>query len=470
MYRRFAILGLLAGSFFLGGDHITVAASPPAAGVARLDVTPPVGYRMSGYFHERLATGTHDPLFVRAVVLRQGDVRAAWVFCDVIGVPLEVATRARQLAAQRTGIPPANILVAATHSHTGPLYFGAMRNHFHRQAIAGGSADAAESVDYADLLVERIADAVEQADKAARPVRIEKLSLQQDKLSFNRRFHMKDGTVRFNPGKRNPNIVRVAGPIDPEVGFLLFRDAADRTPIASLTVFALHLDTVGGTEYAADYPYYLGLGLKRRLGDELVSVFGLGTCGDLNHIDVSNGERQKGGEETKRIGTALADGIVAELPRLTELAEPALAVRSRTVEVPVQQFDAEATAAARENLDRLGELPFMDRVRAYKTVALAERGGKTIGLETQVFRLSDEVAVVGLPGEVFVDLGLAIKRASPFRQTWVVELAGDAPGYIPTEKAFAEGSYETVNSRIAPGGGERLVEAAVETLVQLKSE
>jgi len=72
-----------------------------------------------------------------------------------------------------------------------------------------------------------------------------------------------------------------------------------------------------------------------------------------------------------------------------------------------------------------------------------------------------------LPGEVFVDLGLAIKLASPFAHTLVIELSNDNPAYLPTEKAFKEGSYETVNSRIAPGGGERLVEAAIQLLKEL---
>jgi neutral ceramidase len=92
------------------------------------------------------------------------------------------------------------------------------------------------------------------------------------------------------------------------------------------------------------------------------------------------------------------------------------------------------------------------------------RPGRTIPLEVQVIRLSPEVAVVGLPGEIFVDLGLAIKKASPFATTLVIELCQDAPGYVPTEKAFAEGSYETVNSRVAPGGGEKLVATAIRLL------
>ena len=82
--------------------------------------------------------------------------------------------------------------------------------------------------------------------------------------------------------------------------------------------------------------------------------------------------------------------------------------------------------------------------------------------------LSDETAIVTLPGEVFVELGLAIKAASPFKTTLVIELTNDSPAYIPTKKAFAEGSYEIVNSRIQPGGGEKLVEAAIRLLKELK--
>jgi hypothetical protein len=77
------------------------------------------------------------------------------------------------------------------------------------------------------------------------------------------------------------------------------------------------------------------------------------------------------------------------------------------------------------------------------------------------------VAIVGLPGEIFVELGLAIKRASPFATTLVVELCNDDPAYVPTRKAFSEGSYETVNSLVAPGGGEMLVETAVRLLQEL---
>jgi hypothetical protein len=108
-------------------------------------------------------------------------------------------------------------------------------------------------------------------------------------------------------------------------------------------------------------------------------------------------------------------------------------------------------------------------VEACKVLTLEARGRPALPPEVQVFRLGDDAAVVGLPGEVFVELGLAIRRGSPFATTLVIELSGDDPDYIPTKKAFAEGSYETVNSIIAPGGGERLVDAALRLLKELKA-
>ena len=441
------------------------AAANLTAGVAVTDITPPIGYRMSGYFRERLNTGTSNPLGAKAIVLRQGSERAALVFCDIIGLSLDVSSRARRQAAEKTGIPAANILIAATHTHTGPLYFGALRKHFHDLAVARHRSDPCEKVDYASELVAKLVKVITQADSAAKPVRLEAGMAEQQDLSFNRRFHMKNGTVRFNPGVLNPDIVRPASPIDPDVGIVFFRQAGGGSAAAALVNFALHLDTVGGTRYAADYPFYLEQSLRETYGENFVLLFGTGTCGDINHIDVTKRQRLK----TDHIGKTLAETVNTKAGRLKTIAEPALAVRSEIVHVPVQRYGPQKLAWARENIKKVGtrELPFLKQVEAYKILAIEMRRGETIGLEVQVFRLSHDVAVVGLPGEVFVDLGLAIKRASPFPTTLVIELCQDAPGYIPTRKAFAEGSYETVNSRIAPGGGEIMVEAAVRLLKAL---
>ncbi|MHC4726805.1 MAG: sugar phosphate isomerase/epimerase family protein [Planctomycetota bacterium] len=435
------------------------------AGLALIDITPPIGYRMSGYFRERLSTGTSNPLRAKAIVLRQGDTRAALVFCDIIGLSLDVSSRARRIAAKRTGIPAENILITATHSHTGPLYCGALRKHFHDLAIAKHGRDPYEKVDYSSELVKKIVKVITKANAKAEPVCLNAGVAEQQNLSFNRRFHMKNGTVRFNPGVMNPDIVRVAGPIDPDVGIVFFNKIESGRPGAALVNFTLHLDTVGGSKYAADYPFYIEQSLRKKYGDDFVLMFGTGTCGDINHIDVKKKEHLK----TDFIGKTLAQTVKVKAEFLDNVPAPSLAVLNETVHVPLQNFDPDKVAWARESVKKVGtrELTFLEQVEAYKILARQMRPGDTIGLEVQVFRLSSDVAVVGLPGEVFVDLGLAIKRASPFATTLVIELCQDAPGYIPTKKAFAEGSYETVNSRIAPGGGEEMAEVAIRLLKEL---
>jgi len=332
--------------------------------------------------------------------------------------------------------------------------------------VANGASDPREEVDYPALLVERLVRVIAEAQAAARPARLDSGSTEQQDLSFNRRFHMKDGSVRFNPGVRNPDIVRPAGPIDPQVGVVMLRDAADDRPMASLTVFALHLDTTGGTLYSADYPYYLERALRQSLGDRLVSMFANGTCGDINHIDVSGRQTLK----TQYIGETLAATVEAALPGLKHVTRPRLAVRSEVVELPLRTYTPDEVAAAEKTMEKLstGETPFLELVKAYETMNFKARKPGKLPALVQVIRLSDDTAVVGLPGEVFVDLGLAIKKASPFANTMVVELSQDCPDYVPTRKAFAEGSYETVCSWIEPGGGEMLVDSAVRLLGQLK--
>jgi hypothetical protein len=459
---------LLLAMFAVGrGDQLHGAEL--RVGAATVDITPPVGYRLSGYFNERVSTGTHDPLQAKAIFFEQGDQQAALVFCDLIAIGRNITQQARKLAASECGIPAENILIAATHSHTGPLYGGALRDHFHALSLAAHGADQAESVDYPAELVKKLASAIANAKKQATPAKLQAGYAEQQGLSFNRRFHMKDGSVVFNPGKLNPNIVRACGPIDPEVGLVLACDTKSDKPLAALTTFALHLDTVGGTEHSADFPFYLSRALQEKHGGDFISLFAAGTCGDINHIDVSHDRPQKGQGEAERIGSKLAATVLDKLADLSAIDKPSLATRSTVVDVPLQQYSPEEVAQAKKDIFEVGggKLSFLEQVKAVTIVSVDKLGGPTLPLEVQVFRLSDDVALVGLPGEVFVDLGLAIKLASPFKTTIVMELCNDAPAYIPTKKAFAEGSYETINSRVQPGGGELLVDAAAKLLRDL---
>ena len=117
---------------------------------------------------------------------------------------------------------------------------------------------------------------------------------------------MKNGKVAFNPGQLNTNIVRPAGPTDTDVGILFARQPEAKHPFAGLTVFAMHSDTVGGSEYSADYAYYLQQMLRSAYSEDFISAFGAGTCGDLNHINVNKKETIKGFDVAERLEELLS--------------------------------------------------------------------------------------------------------------------------------------------------------------------
>ncbi|HOC56733.1 MAG TPA: neutral/alkaline non-lysosomal ceramidase N-terminal domain-containing protein [Verrucomicrobiota bacterium] len=450
--------------------HTPASTQSLQIGAAETDITPPVGYRLAGYFNERLSTGIHDPLHAKALVLRQGAEQLAIVCCDLIDASLSVTTNARARASQLTGIPVPNIVICATHTHTGPLYEGPLRAHFHETALKRGPTDPQEQLDYAAFLTERLVSTIAEAQANLRPAQLQAGIAQQEGLSFNRRFWMKNGKVVFNPGRLNPDIVRPAGPIDPDVGILLARELGAPQPFAGLTVFAVHSDTVGGTEYSADYAYFLEQTLRHAFGQHFISALGLGTCGDLNHINVNEPAMPRAKFDIpKRIGGTLGQVVIEHAQSLPVVSRPALAARSTILQVPFQQATPEQVADARRVMEKFNDasVPFLTKVAAVRTLDLVSLSAR-YPMEVQVFRLDAETAIVCLPCETFVELGLAIKRASPFKRTLVIEICNDRPSYIPTLKAFGEGSYEVTNARAKPGAGEMLVDAAVRLLKELK--
>ncbi|MDO4586802.1 MAG: neutral/alkaline non-lysosomal ceramidase N-terminal domain-containing protein [Planctomycetia bacterium] len=435
-------------------------------GFAAEEITPPIPYRMSGYFNERLSTGTLDPLWAKALILSQNKTKAAILICDIISIPDHVTTPIRENVSKAIGIPIENIVIAATHTHTGPLFEGKSREYLHQRAIERNGKDDAEIIDYQQFLIQKGTDALLKANETLRSASITTQKVQTENITFNRRFLMTDNTVVFNPGIKNPNIVHPAGPTDPEMQIVFFSDPETQKPFASLTNFALHLDTTGGTLNSGDYPYYIAEELKKEWGDQFFSLFGTGTCGDLNHIDVSGQKSQK----AETIGKELAQLITdAHKNKNAEQENSNLAATEKRILWQRQQYSEAETEEAKKQMEIVvgeGNYPVTQRARYSAMVELAELPD-FIYLQAQVIRLSDETAIVAIPGEVFVELGLAIKEQSPFKNTLIIELSQTSLCYIPTIKAFKEGSYETINSIIKPGGGEKIVEIAVEALNSL---
>jgi neutral ceramidase len=466
---------------------LTISCTEEQAGkltgnMAEVNITPPVGARLAGHFYEAFSTGVHDSLWAKAIVLAQGKQKFAFVFCDLIGITPDITTPARKLASAATGIPYQNIVIAATHSHTGPLFYGFQHTYFHNKAIADEGVDPHEKSDYPDFLIRQLEAAIVKANEGIKPIEIETGTGEQKGLSFNRRYYMKNGTVLFNPGPLNPDIVGPAGPIDPEVGILLVRDGKSKKYTGGVTVFAMHADCIGGTEMSADYPYYLEQNLRKKFGEKYISLFSLGTAGDINDIDTKKDQPIYSDSNTQKIGKVLSQTVIDAMPDLNKIVEPSFASFSSKVSLPLQVPTTAQIDSAEVLINNLYKVSqsgayiknaggesgdFLKRVEMSKFLALKSQKA-TVEVEVQVFRLDNQTAIVCLPGEIFAELGIQIKKQSPFRNTMVMTVCNDKTSYIPTRKAFSEGSYEVTNSIIQPGGGEMLVNAAVRLLKQAK--
>jgi hypothetical protein len=448
----------------------SVAADPPAvsggpglrAGAARVVITPPRETPMAGYYSTRFATGVHDDLHSSALVFEREGAFAAIVCLDLIGTTRALVEEARAEVTRLTGIPGSGVMISATHSHTGPM----LADSGSRYEIFGGEAPAAKA--WRAALPGLIARSVAEATSKLKPARVFHAVGHCPGLAFNRRFHMTDGTVGWNPGKLNPKIIRPAGPVDEEVPVVLVESASGE-PIACHVSFAMHLDTVGGREISADYPYQLGRCLKAALGEQLVPLFAMGTSGDVNHINVSSAAPQQGHGEAARIGTLLAASALRALERRSAAAPGPLRASAESVTLEPAPFDPEALRTAKGTAELLrgdskSPPPFLEQVRALRVLDVADRAGKPFAGEVQCVTLGPDVAFVALPGEIFVELGLAIRRGSAFRTTSLTTLANGSIGYVPTARAWPEGNYEVISARVARGSGEKLVESALAQL------
>ena len=317
-------------------------------------------------------------------------------------------------------------------------------------------------------LVRGAADVVVRAFRGAVPARLGSGAGLEKTTLFQRRFLMRDGRVKTNPGVRNPEILRPDGPIDPTVGLLKVEGQEGR-PIAAVVTFGNHVDTLGRNEVSADWPGTLSRDLKRRFGKKFVTVFLCGVQGNVNHVNVRGRGPIMGPRVTERIGLRVAAAVAKAWKRIPLASEARMATLERKVRFPRKRIDREDLRRARVLLKGV-RLPYRvtrsltsfdlakgclegDRLGAQEILALARvKGGKEASRLLGI--AVGNTAWLAAPGEVFVETGLTLRRRSPFRRTFVVGLANGYLGYMPTDAAFRKGGYETMparSSRLAPG-------------------
>ena len=431
------------------------------AGFTEVDITPPLGIEMSGHWNIREGKGVRDPLFAHAMVIDDGRAPICLITCDVLSLRRSTVLAARAAISEATGIAPDRIGISATHTHYGPM------------TAQLWTRDQQPDADYlADMLAGIIA-AGTQVFEARQPAQIGIGWTFEGNLSFNRRFMMRNGEVLMHPPNTSTDILYQEGKTDPEVGIIAVRDADDR-PLGYWVNFACHATSAGtADEFSADFPGALSAEIKRRHGDKVACLFGNGCCGNLCQIDVLDLDRPRNGDEALRtLGEGLADNVDRAEAEMKFADDLALDVRSAEITIPLRRIPDELVAEADAILANASPDPDAVEHRDIKYAEMwlelteRKRTEPMIPGEVQVFRIG-EVAVVLLPGEVFVEYGLEIKLKSPAQRTFVVELSNAIMGYVPTRIAFEGGGYEQKlgsNSKLSPVAGEYLVETALALL------
>ena len=387
-----------------------------------------------------------------------------FVACDLVSVPEPIADAIRDGIAGALGIDTCAILVSATHTHTGPT-------------VGRGGCE-----DYDDELVKRIIAATAPAWESTAACTLEYGTAMDDRFGFNRRYRMMDGSVLTNPGPNNPDILEPAGTVDHSVNVLCVRgDSGDlRAMLVNCTV---HADTVDGEMVSADWPGYLRDEVHRGLGVDVPVLVLNGPAGDVNHFDPMNNRVVQSLEEAQRIGNGFGQTVLSVCSDIEPLEVNELGVWCGAADVPFRQFsereirEDRAVVAELENDPEArleGHLESQDIARGSKAVKLmfarlrleaADRNrGKTKSVRMSVVRLGD-FAIVTVGGELFTDIGLAIKGNDLFEHIILAELVNGGAGYLGTKKAYTEGGYETLwGDRVCNDAEDYLMELATALL------
>ncbi|HYF92248.1 MAG TPA: neutral/alkaline non-lysosomal ceramidase N-terminal domain-containing protein [Symbiobacteriaceae bacterium] len=430
-------------------------------GKAVRTITPPPGLAMGGYAaRQGAAEGAHDPLTVRALVLEEAGVKAALLVADLLMFPGKQALAIRRKAAKAAGLSPDDVIVAATHTHSGPVTFDLPE--------LGGPADHA----FVEAVHEAIAACAAEAAARLEPVRV----------GWGRAPVTGVGAVRRATGGR-PAAVQDAG------GVTVVAFSAPSGALAAVLMhYACHPTVLGADnrQYSADLLGAARAALEAELGGRVPVVAINGACGD---VSTRFTRRSQTFDELDRLGKVVAAAAMRALSHIRRFEMPAggLRMSSARVDLPVRSLPSPAealaaVAAAEAELKRVAADPSADpaalrlaRVALEGAQVQAQLAGtRPEGLKPEAvasltaLRFGD-CGLVTVPGELFHALGEATQREAGLPCCIVVGYANGHVGYIPDDAAYDEGGYEVLSSHLERGAGRDLAYAAAALLWSLES-
>ena len=448
------------------------------AGFAELDITPEIGMEQPGGYGKSYHRSVHDPCKVRASVMNDGVRRVAIVGVDALVVPRPLVETVRKQINDRCGIPPEAILIGASHSHSsGPTGMILPGEYDHADPFVRSLAyekSSCADASYLKMLEKQIVEAVCQADTSKVEVKMGIGIGTESTVAFNRRFRMKNGLTFTHPRQNNHDILEVAGPIDPDVGVIGVWNSEGKC-IGCVVNYACHATTSPGG-ISASWIYYMEQTIRGAMGQECIVVFLQGASGDVTQVNNLNPNLELTGEASARfVGAKIGAEAVKVLLSIPQGTMAPVDARTRMIEIQRRKPDPERVKKCIEMVKKspkevgetewlfAKEIVLLDAILKKEPVAYAE---------IQVIQVGPAVFVSN-PAEFFCQLGLDIKKQSPFKYTFPVELANGCIGYVPTEEAFGPGGggYETrltAYSNMVPQAGNMIVKAGVDMAKQLK--
>ncbi|NBR05531.1 MAG: hypothetical protein EBT92_07155 [Planctomycetes bacterium] len=458
------LLLLLSPAFSRAQDTINKVFK---AGAAEVDISPtnfPV--IVNGGFLEVLAKAKVDDLFVRALILDDGKNQIALVVVDSCMMPRDFLDPVKRMAQETTGIPAANIMISATHTHSAPAAMG----------VLGTRADEA----YKSFLAPQIVRAITLAHKSKVAARIGWTAFHDDEHTFCRRWIYQpdkmlvdpfgDKTVRANmhPGHKNPNVIGPSGPVDTAIT-LLSVQSYEGKPLAVFANYSMHY--YGSPAVSADYYGHFCKALNQNInakspGSNNVSFMSQGTSGDLMWMNYGDVAPKR---DVQAFAKNIADRCYKALDSVVyknwvplEIKETLLGFSKRTPDKKREEWARTLVSKMQSPLPKN-----RDEVYAKEQFYLLEK--PEAELKLQAIRIGG-LGIAAIPNEVFGITGIKIKEQCPFELTMNIELANGAEGYIPPPEQHALGGYTTWPARTASlevGAEPKIVESLLISLEQL---
>lgn len=447
------------------------------AGFSYRDITPVIGMERPGGYGKVFVTEIHDPLKVRASVFSDGKEKAAFVGIDA-GAVLNRASNAIRAEIEKTcGIKKEYVAIGASHTHSGGPFIGPLPEDYDdapkelREMFLNNSI--VTDPFYFKHIVNQTISAIREADHNLQNVQVLVGSGHEDKASYNRRFIMKNGRMCTHPGKGNPNIVKPAGPIDPEVGVIgAFTPRGELS--GCIVNFACHGTTMNDGA-SADWIYYLEKTIQGVYGRDMVVVFLNGPSGDITQV---NNLSLDAGELGERSARNVGQRVGAEALKVLATAYPGeltpIKALSKVIPLNKRKPSQERVKKCWE-IVRKHPIKTMEWQLAKEIIALDYllRKEPVFNAEIQAIQMGPAVFITN-PVELFCQYGLEIKKKSRFPLTYIAQLVNGFSAYVPTREAFdpqTGGGYETTMNtyiNLEVGAGEKIVKTSLALANQLK--